>query len=67
MHLFKDYTGFSPYRFQLKIRMERAVEMLEYTALSVEEIAEMVGYEDCSYFCRIFKRYTGHTPLFYRK
>ncbi len=67
MHLFKDYTGYSPYRFQLKIRMERAVEMLEYTALSVEEIAEMVGYEDCSYFCRIFKRFTGHTPLFYRK
>ena len=67
MHLFKDYTGFSPYRFQLKIRMERAVEMLEYTTLSVEEIAEMVGYEDCSYFCRIFKRYTGHNPLFYRK
>ncbi|MBR3978712.1 MAG: helix-turn-helix transcriptional regulator [Oscillospiraceae bacterium] len=67
MHLFKDYTGFSPYRFQLKIRVERAVEMLEYTSLRVEEIAELVGYEDCSYFCRIFKRFTGHTPLFYRK
>lgn len=67
MHLFKDYTGFSPYRFQLKLRIERAVEMLEYTALSVEEISELVGYADCSYFCRVFKRYTGHTPLFYRK
>lgn len=66
-HLFKEYTGMSPYRFQLKIRMERAVELLEYTALSVEEIAQQVGYEDCSYFCRIFKRLCGHTPLFYRK
>ena len=42
-------------------------EMLEYTSLSVEEIAETVGYADCSYFCRVFKRFTGHTPLFYRK
>ncbi len=67
IHLFKEYTGFSPYNFQLKIRMERAVEMLEYTSLSVEEIAEMVGYADCSYFCRVFKKFTGHTPRFYRK
>lgn len=67
LHLFKEYTGFSPYNFQLKIRMERAVEMLVYTSLSVDEIAEMVGYHDCSYFCRVFKKFTGHTPLFYRK
>ena len=67
IHLFKEYTGFSPYNFQLKIRMERAIEMLVYTSLSVEEIAEMVGYADCSYFCRVFKKFTGHTPLFYRK
>ncbi len=67
IHLFKEYTGFSPYNFQLKIRMERALEMLEYTSLSVEEIAETVGYRDCSYFCRVFKKFTGHTPLFYRK
>lgn len=67
LHLFKEYTGFSPYNFQLKIRMERAVEMLIYTSLSVEEIAEMVGYSDCSYFCRVFKKFTGNTPLFYRK
>ena len=67
IHLFKEYTGFSPYNFQLKIRMERAIEMLVYTSLSVEEIAEMVRYADCSYFCRVFKKFTGHTPLFYRK
>lgn len=65
--MFKAYTGFSPHRFQLKIRMERAVEMLNYTALSVAEIAAIVGYTDCSYFCRVFKNITGNTPLFYRK
>ena len=67
LHMFKAYTGYSPHRFQLKIRMERAVEMLSYTALSVAEIAAIVGYTDCSYFCRVFKNITGNTPLFYRK
>lgn len=67
IHMFKEYTGFSPYNFQLKIRMERATEMLEYTSMSINEIAETVGYIDCSYFCRVFKKFTGHTPLFYRK
>lgn len=67
MHIFKNYTGLSPLRFQLKIRMERAVEMLTYTDLSVGEIAARVGYTDCSYFCRVFKKMTGRTPLSYRK
>ena len=67
LHMFKEYTGFSPYNFQLKIRMERAIETLVYTSLSVEEIAEIVGYSDCSYFCRVFKKFTKNTPLFYRK
>ena len=67
LHIFKEYTGLSPARFQVKIRMERAVEMLTYTALSVREIAALVGYTDCSYFCRMFKKMMGHTPSYYRQ
>ena len=67
MHMFKEYTGVSPYRFQLKIRMERAKEMLTYASSSVSEVAQEAGYKDCSYFCRIFKKFTGHSPSFYRK
>lgn len=67
LHMFKEYTGYSPYRFHLKIRIERAIEMLIYTSLSVEEVATVVGFKDCSYFCRVFKKYTGRNPLYYRK
>lgn len=67
LHMFKAYTGVSPYHFQLQIRVERAAEMLTYTSLSVRECAEAVGFKDCSYFCRVFKKFTGHNPRYYRK
>lgn len=66
IHIFKEYTGYSPYAYQLCIRMDRAKELLSDTSLSIEEISDFVGYSDSSYFCRIFKKYTGNTPTFYR-
>ena len=62
IHLFKTKMGVPPYHYQLKIRMDRAKEMLENTAISVNECARMVGYSDVSYFCRIYRKYTGHSP-----
>ncbi len=65
MHIFKEHTGVSPYHFQLNIRIERAIELLQFGNISVSECAFNVGFNDCSYFCRIFKKKTGHTPKQY--
>lgn len=67
IHVFKSYTGVSPYHFQLKIRIERAIEMLTNTSVPITECAEAVGFSDTSYFCRIFKKITGKTPSSYRE
>lgn len=67
LHLFKAHSGVSPYRFQLKLRIDRAAEMLSYTGASVAEIALAVGFKDPAYFCRLFKKYIGLTPSEYRK
>lgn len=67
LHIFKDYTGYSPYKFHLKIRIERAMELIVYTSMSIDDVSSSVGFSDCSYFCRVFKKFTGHTPLHYRK
>lgn len=67
IHIFKNYTGDSPYHFQLKIRIERAVEMLTITTMTVSECAEAVGFNDTSYFCRIFKKITSKNPSSYRE
>lgn len=64
---FKAYTGLPPYRFQLNVRIQRAVEMLENTAMSVAQCSEAVGFADCAYFCRVFKKFTGHPPSYYRR
>ena len=48
-------------------RLERARELLAQTDLPVTEIAEAVGLANYTYFCRLFRRKIGHTPLQYRK
>ena len=67
IRMFKSCIGIPPYRYQLKIRIQRAVEMLENSSVSVCECAEAVGFHDNAYFCRIFKKFTGHPPSFYRR
>lgn len=51
----------------IKVRMEKACELLRTGKKSVAQVAEMVGYEDENYFGRVFKKYTGMTPAQYRR
>lgn len=67
LHLFKERFGVSPCRCLLQIRLDRAVEMLSNTSISVSACAEMVGFRDCSYFCRVFKKMRGQTPMSLKK
>lgn len=48
-------------------RIQRAKELLRDERLSVEEIAERVGYRDYFYFTKVFKKNTGISPSKYRK
>ena len=57
--------GFSEYLN--RIRVEKACNLLEENKFYVSEISSMVGYSDHSYFCRVFKKITGHTPSNYRR
>ena len=47
-------------------RLEEAKQMLETSDLPVEAIANEVGYEDTSFFGRLFRRKVGLTPAQYR-
>ena len=48
------------------LRVEQAKQLLLSTNQNVKEIAGCCGYQDNSYFIRVFKRFTGMTPLDYR-
>ena len=57
--------NFSDYIAQLRI--QRAKELLEDETMSIQEIAEIVGYNDYFYFTKVFKKVQGISPSKYRK
>lgn len=63
---FKAATGYSPIDYVQALRIEEAKQMLETQAEAVEAIGASVGYEDPTFFRKLFKRRTGVTPAQYR-
>lgn len=63
-----DITGDSLNNYITKIRVDYAQQLLKRSVdLSVGEIALRCGFSDQAYFSRIFKQFTGISPLQYRK
>ncbi|MFW5884528.1 MAG: helix-turn-helix domain-containing protein [bacterium] len=64
---FKRHTGFSLNQYHVELRVQRAIELLETTALPIGELALRVGYADPFHFSRVFKKVTGQSPAHWRK
>jgi YesN/AraC family two-component response regulator len=65
--LFLQQYGTTPSKFILSLRIHTAQNLLTTSPeLSVRQIGEAVGYPEQGYFSRIFKKYTGKSPLEYR-
>lgn len=63
----KGITGQTPKDFTTTIRMKKSLLLLkQYEDLPVSEIAAMVGFNDSSYFIKLFKQHFGVTPGQYR-
>jgi two-component system response regulator YesN len=60
--MFKFETGENFISFVTRVKMERAQELLDQSDLTVQEIAEQLGYEHTSYFIKLFRNYSGHSP-----
>jgi AraC-like DNA-binding protein len=56
---FKALTGINPQDYIEAQRMEKAVELLRTSRLSIREIGKECGYKDTAYFCRRFKMMFG--------
>lgn len=60
--IFSEEIG-APYNHYLnKIRVEQSRSLLLSSDLSMVEISALCGFEDQSYFTKVFKRFTGITP-----
>lgn len=67
MRLFKQEYGCGIYEYVLKLRMEKARELLADPALKIQTISDMLGYKDKNYFSKAFKTYFGRSPSEYRQ
>jgi len=65
--LFKDHTGLPPHQYLLELRIRKARRLLTDTTLSVEAIADELGFDSSFYFSRCFKQRTGLAPRNFRK
>lgn len=63
----KESLGMSFSKYLTSMRIQKAKELLADDRLSLEQIAEMVGYQDYFYFIKVFKKVTGVSPSVYRK
>ena len=66
MRRFAKATGFSPVDYVQNLRIEEAKQLLETTQVPIDEVSADVGYEDPSYFRKLFKRKAGISPAKYR-
>lgn len=65
--LLKAKTGLTYTQYLQKLRLEKAEELLKTTALSIDQIAESVGYRNKGYFYKIFTARHRLTPAQFRK
>jgi len=65
--LFKIETGFAPIDYLIRVRMEKASQLLKSSFLSVKEVMASVGYNSKGHFTRHFKKRFSVTPSEYRK
>lgn len=65
--IFKSETGDTPINYLIELRMEKAKNLLDETSgISIQNVAEMVGYDDAYHFSKLFKKHFGTAPSKYR-
>ncbi|WP_444659413.1 helix-turn-helix domain-containing protein [Caproiciproducens sp. R2] len=65
--LLKQELGQTFIGYLTQVRMQEAIKLAGVTRLSIKEIAERTGYSNPTYFCRVFKKFTGQTIGGYRE
>ncbi len=66
IRLFSEKNGFTPIDYFIRLKIQRACELLLSTDTPIKTIALMLGYNDYYYFSRVFKQKIGVSPKNYR-
>jgi AraC-like DNA-binding protein/ligand-binding sensor protein len=65
--MFKQQTGCSILEYIRNTRLEQAKLLLRHSNKTASQVAKCVGYNDRTYFCKVFKQITGISPNEYRR
>ena len=65
--IFKKITGMPPRQYINKIRINRAVDMIQHQGLSLADASAAAGIYDLNYFSRLCKQFTGYSPSYFRR
>lgn len=66
-HLFKKLTNKTLTQYTTDLRIAEAKKLLLTTEMKIKDISEALEFQDPTIFCKYFKKYTGCTPLNYRR
>jgi AraC-like DNA-binding protein len=66
-HLFRQYANQTPFQYIIHRKLDMAKRLLSISDMPVQAIAEHVGYNEATYFCKVFKRYERMSPTAYRQ
>ncbi len=64
--MYKKETGEGFIEYVTKVKMAKAIELLNHSIKSIEQIAFELGFDNKSYFSKTFKKYYGMTPGEYK-
>lgn len=64
---FQSYLNTSPVNYLLNFRVQKAMQLLRSTEMTVEAIALECRFGSAAYFCKLFRSRTGLTPKQYRR
>ncbi len=64
--IFKEFMGYRPMEYINMLKLQRAKELLNDRDLSIKEVSASAGFNDHSYFGKLFKREFGISPSSYR-
>ena len=65
-HIFKEETGDSLFAYINKVRISKSKMLLLDSAVNLVDVAGLCGFDDQSYFTKVFKKATGISPKKYR-
>lgn len=65
-HVFKNVMGHSPIQYMIRRRIGEAQTLLINSEYSATQISTMVGYDNTNYFCTLFTKIVGLSPIRYR-